>query len=207
MFSLGGASHTAATAGRRCAGGFEASNRRTWRISSCAGRTAPAACAMHARNGRDPTGLRKRTTKVDLSAAFRTNGRRRIGAKAVASRKGNLRHGSGAKCHAPAASRQEAAADRRRRCMVRMNICGLLWLSERWDRDEMRDASRGDGLCATRPDPSTPGVIKMDDVCLRASLSRGDEGRSPSTPPATIRPAPRSRSPARSRARCRRSCR
>jgi len=128
---------------------------------------------MHARNGRDPTGLRKRTTKVDLSAAFRTNGRRRIGAKAVASRKGNLRHGSGAKCHAPAASRQEAAADRRRRCMVRMNICGLLWLSERWDRDEMRDASRGDGLCATWQDPSTPGVIKMDDVMLaRITQSR-----------------------------------
>ena len=54
----------------------------------CAGRAAPAACAMRSREMGETRGLRGERCEVDPSAAFRTNERRRIGARAVASRKG-----------------------------------------------------------------------------------------------------------------------
>ena len=70
--------------------------------------------------------------------------------------------------------------------MVRMNICGLLWLSERRDRDEMRDASRGDGLCSTERDTSTLSIIKMDDV-MRARITSSARRRTTPCPLRTSR--------------------
>jgi len=120
---------------RQCGAGvqgcFGTSDRSTWQsLEVLQDEQLPPRVRCTRGNGPGPRGLQKpNDERSTCRPAFRTNERRRVGARAVAGRKVNLRHGSGAKCHAPAASRQESAADRKRRCMVRLDMaasCGEL---------------------------------------------------------------------------------
>jgi len=80
---------------------------------------------------------------VDLSAAFRTNERRLPAPGPLQVGRGAYDWGSGARCHAPAAGRQECAADRKRRCMVQMSMlasCG--WVMGRDGRTVLGEATR-----------------------------------------------------------------